>query len=223
MKLFLDTANINEIKQANDWGLLDGVTTNPSLIAKEMKNGGSFREIVTKILNETLGPVSIEVIAEDYDNMVKQALKIRELGKNAVVKVPFNSVGLKVTNALSDKGIPVNSTLIFNGIQALFAAKAGASYVSPFVGRLDDIAEDGMALIEQIKTIYTNYDLKTNILVASIRSPLHVLRSMILGADVVTLPFDVLSKLPAHPKTSEGLARFLDDWKKAFGSMDFPL
>ena len=223
MKLFLDTANINEIKQANDWGLLDGVTTNPSLIAKEMKNGGSFREIVTKILNETLGPVSIEVIAEDYDNMVKQALKIRELGKNAVVKVPFNSVGLKVTNALSDKGIPVNSTLIFNGIQALFAAKAGASYVSPFVGRLDDIAEDGMALIEQIKTIYTNYDLKTNILVASIRSPLHVLRSMILGADVVTLPFDVLSKLPAHPKTSEGLSRFLDDWKKAFGSMDFPL
>ena len=223
MKLFLDTANINEIKQANDWGLLDGVTTNPSLIAKEMKNGGSFREIVTKILNETLGPVSIEVIAEDYDNMVKQALKIRELGKNAVVKVPFNSVGLKVTNALSDKGIPVNSTLIFNGIQALFAAKAGASYVSPFVGRLDDIAEDGMALIEQIKTIYTNYDLKTNILVASIRSPLHVLRSMILGADIVTLPFDVLSKLPAHPKTSEGLSRFLDDWKKAFGSMDFPL
>ncbi len=223
MKLFLDTANINEIKQANDLGLLDGVTTNPSLIAKEMKNGGSFREIVTKILNETLGPVSIEVIAEDYDNMVKQALKIRELGKNAVVKVPFNSVGLKVTNALSDKGIPVNSTLIFNGIQALFAAKAGASYVSPFVGRLDDIAEDGMALIEQIKTIYTNYDLKTNILVASIRSPLHVLRSMILGADVVTLPFDVLSKLPAHPKTSEGLSRFLDDWKKAFGSMDFPL
>ena len=223
MKLFLDTANINEIKQANDWGLLDGVTTNPSLIAREMKNGGSFREIVTKILNETLGPVSIEVIAEDYDNMMKQALKIKELGKNAVVKVPFNSVGLKVTNALSDKGIPVNSTLIFNGIQALFAAKAGASYVSPFVGRLDDIAEDGMALIEQIKTIYTNYDLKTNILVASIRSPLHVLRSMILGADVVTLPFDVLSKLPAHPKTSEGLTRFLDDWKKAFGSMDFPL
>ena len=223
MKLFLDTANINEIKQANDWGLLDGVTTNPSLIAREMKNGGSFREIVTKILNETLGPVSIEVIAEDYDNMMKQALKIRELGKNAVVKVPFNSVGLKVTNALSDKGIPVNSTLIFNGIQALFAAKAGASYVSPFVGRLDDIAEDGMALIEQIKTIYTNYDLKTNILVASIRSPLHVLRSMILGADVVTLPFDVLSMLPAHPKTSEGLTRFLDDWKKAFGSMDFPL
>ena len=223
MKLFLDTANLTEIKQANEWGLLDGVTTNPSLIAKEMKNSGSFKDIVTRILKETPGPVSIEVIAEDYDNMLKQAFKISELGKNAVVKVPFTTVGLKVTKALSDKGIPVNSTLIFSGIQALFAAKAGARYVSPFVGRLDDIAEDGMSVIEQIKTIYTNYDMKTNILVASIRSPLHVLRSMIMGADVITLPFDVLSKLPSHPKTTEGLTRFLDDWKKAFGNMDFPL
>ncbi len=223
MKLFLDTANIDEIRQANEWGLLDGVTTNPSLVAKEMKKGASFKEIVSKILNETPGPVSIEVIASDYDSILKQALKISSLGGNAVVKVPFNTVGLKATKALDEKRIPVNSTLIFSGIQALFAAKAGAKYVSPFVGRLDDIAEDGMALIEQIKTIYTNYNMKTNILVASIRNPLHVLRSMLIGADVVTLPFDVLSKLPSHPKSDEGLSRFLEDWEKAFGSMEFPL
>ncbi|MHB1439667.1 MAG: fructose-6-phosphate aldolase [Cuniculiplasma sp.] len=223
MKLFLDTANIDEIRQANEWGLLDGVTTNPSLVAKEMKKGASFKEIVSKILNETPGPVSIEVIASDYDSILKQALKISSLGGNAVVKVPFNTVGLKATKALDEKRIPVNSTLIFSGIQALFAAKAGAKYVSPFVGRLDDIAEDGMALIEQIKTIYINYNMKTNILVASIRNPLHVLRSMLIGADVVTLPFDVLSKLPSHPKSDEGLSRFLEDWEKAFGSMEFPL
>ena len=223
MKLFLDTANIEEIKMAKEWGLLDGVTTNPSLIAKEMKKGLGFKEILKSILDTAPGPVSIEVIATDYDTMLKQALKISELGNNAVVKVPFNLVGLKVTKVLSDKRIPVNSTLIFNGIQAMFAAKSGAAYVSPFVGRLDDIGEDGMSVIEQIKTIFTNYDVKTKILVASVRNPLHVLRALIMGADVVTLPFDVLSKLPTHPKTDEGLNRFLKDWEDAFGNMDFPL
>ncbi len=223
MKLFLDTANIEEIKMAKEWGLLDGVTTNPSLIAKEMKKGLGFKEILKSILDTAPGPVSIEVIATDYDTMLKQALKISELGNNAVVKVPFNLVGLKVTKILSDKRIPVNSTLIFNGIQAMFAAKSGAAYVSPFVGRLDDIGEDGMSVIEQIKTIFTNYDVKTKILVASVRNPLHVLRALIMGADVVTLPFDVLSKLPTHPKTDEGLNRFLKDWEDAFGNMDFPL
>ncbi len=223
MKLFLDTANIEEIKMAKEWGLLDGVTTNPSLIAKEMKKGLGFKEILKSILDTAPGPVSIEVIATDYDTMLKQAIKISELGNNAVVKVPFNLVGLKVTKVLSDKRIPVNSTLIFNGIQAMFAAKSGAAYVSPFVGRLDDIGEDGMSVIEQIKTIFTNYDVKTKILVASVRNPLHVLRALIMGADVVTLPFDVLSKLPTHPKTDEGLNRFLKDWEDAFGNMDFPL
>ena len=223
MKLFLDTANIEEIKMAKEWGLLDGVTTNPSLIAKEMKKGLGFKEILKSILDTAPGPVSIEVIATDYDTMLKQAIKISELGNNAVVKVPFNLVGLKVTKILSDKRIPVNSTLIFNGIQAMFAAKSGAAYVSPFVGRLDDIGEDGMSVIEQIKTIFTNYDVKTKILVASVRNPLHVLRALIMGADVVTLPFDVLSKLPTHPKTDEGLNRFLKDWEDAFGNMDFPL
>ena len=223
MKLFLDTANIEEIKMAKEWGLLDGVTTNPSLIAKEMKKGLGFKEILKSILDTAPGPVSIEVIATDYDTMLKQALKISELGNNAVVKVPFNLVGLKVTKVLSDKRIPVNSTLIFNGIQAMFAAKSGAAYVSPFVGRLDDIGEDGMSVIEQIKTIFTNYDVKTKILVASVRNPLHVLRALIMGADVVTLPFNVLSKLPTHPKTDEGLNRFLKDWEDAFGNMDFPL
>lgn len=223
MKVFLDSANIDEIKQANDWGLLDGVTTNPSLIAKEMKKGLEFKKILKSILEITPGPVSIEVIGTDYETMMKQALKVSELGNNAVVKLPFTRDGLRATKSLSDKRIPVNSTLIFNGIQALFAAKAGAAYVSPFVGRLDDIGEDGMSVIEQIKTIFTNYEMKTKILVASVRSPLHVLRGMIMGADVVTLPFDVLSKLPSHPKTEEGLNRFLKDWENAFGNMDFPL
>jgi transaldolase len=223
MKIFLDSANIDEIKAAKEWGLLDGVTTNPSLIAKEMKSGKAFKEIITKILMETPGPVSIEVIANDYDTMLKQALKISELGNNAVVKIPFTMPGLRVIKSLKEKRIPVNSTLIFSGIQAVFAAKAGAEYVSPFVGRLDDIGDDGMSLIEQIKTIFVNYQLNTKILVASVRSPLHVIRSMIIGADVVTLPFDVLSKLPTHPKTDEGLNRFLKDWESAFGNMDFPI
>ncbi len=223
MKVFLDSANIDEIKQANEWGLLDGVTTNPSLIAKEMKKGLGFKDILKSILQIAPGPVSIEVIATDYETMVKQGLKISELGSNAVVKLPFTMNGLKATKALSDKRIPINSTLIFNGIQALFAAKAGATFVSPFVGRLDDIGEDGMSVIEQIKTIFTNYDLKTKILVASVRNPIHVLRGMIMGADIVTLPFDVLSKLPNHPKSQEGLDRFLKDWESAFGNMEFPL
>ncbi len=223
MKLFLDTANIDEIRQARDWGLLDGVTTNPSLVAREMAKGKDFKAVISEIIKETPGPVSVEVIATDYDNMLAQAIKISSLGNNAVVKIPFTLDGLRVTRVLKEKRIPVNSTLIFNGIQALFAAKAGAEYVSPFVGRLDDIGDDGMAVIEQIKTVFNNYDIKTKILVASIRNPLHVVRSMIIGADVVTLPFDVLKKLPEHPKTSEGLEKFLSDWEKAFGSKEFPL
>ncbi|MEM0156068.1 MAG: fructose-6-phosphate aldolase [Thermoplasmataceae archaeon] len=223
MKIFLDTANVEEIKQAISYGLLDGVTTNPSLVAKSATKDRGFVDIVKEILKITPGPVSIEVVATDYENMVKQGLKIASLGENAVVKIPMTLDGLRAVKALSDKGIKVNCTLIFNPIQAILAAKSGAEYVSPFVGRLDDIGEDGMAIIQEIKTIFVNYDLSTNILVASIRNPVHVLRSALLGADVVTLPFDVLQKLPSHPKTDEGLRRFLDDWKKVSPNGDFPL
>jgi transaldolase len=221
MKIFLDTANINEIKEGLSWGLVDGVTTNPSLIEKE--KGADFRDIVKKILEATPGPVSIEVVATEFDGMIKQAHKIMELGKNAVVKIPMTLEGLKAIRKLSEENIPVNCTLVFSPIQALFAAKAGAKYVSPFVGRLDDIAEDGMQLIEQIKTIFTNYNIETEILVASIRNPVHVVRAALIGADVATLPFEVLKKLPQHPKTDEGLSRFLADWKKVFPDGNFPL
>ena len=180
-------------------------------------------DIVKEILRITPGPVSIEVVATDYENMVKQGLKIAALGDNAVVKIPMTLDGLRAIKTLSEKQIKVNCTLIFNPIQALLAAKSGAEYVSPFVGRLDDIGEDGMAIIQQIKAIFVNYDISTKILVASIRNPVHVLRSAVLGADVVTLPMDVLQKLPSHPKTDEGLNRFLDDWKKVSPDGEFPL
>ena len=221
MKIFLDTANVDEIRQGIEWGLVDGVTTNPSLMEKEKVN--NFPGVVKSILAVTKGPVSIEVVATDYAGMIEQAHKIRALGDNAVVKIPMTLDGLKAIKTLSSEGIPVNCTLIFSPIQALFAAKAGAKYVSPFVGRLDDIAEDGMFLIEQIKTIFTNYSIDTEILVASVRNPMHVVRAAIIGADIATIPFDVLKKLPMHPKTDEGLSRFLSDWKKIFPDGKFPL
>lgn len=221
MKIFLDTANVDEIRQGIEWGLVDGVTTNPSLMEKEKVN--NFPAVVKSILAVTKGPVSIEVVATDYAGMIEQAHKIRALGDNAVVKIPMTLDGLKAIKTLSSEGIPVNCTLIFSPIQALFAAKAGARYVSPFVGRLDDIAEDGMFLIEQIKTIFTNYSIDTEILVASVRNPMHVVRAAIIGADIATIPFDVLKKLPMHPKTDEGLSRFLSDWKKIFPDGKFPL
>ncbi len=221
MKIFLDTANVEEIRQGIEWGLVDGVTTNPSLMEKEKVN--NFPAVVKNILAVTKGPVSIEVVATDYAGMIEQAHKIRALGDNAVVKIPMTLDGLKAIKTLSSEGIPVNCTLIFSPIQALFAAKAGARYVSPFVGRLDDIAEDGMFLIEQIKSIFTNYSIDTEILVASVRNPMHVVRAAIIGADIATIPFDVLKKLPMHPKTDEGLSRFLSDWKKIFPDGKFPL
>jgi transaldolase len=223
MKIFLDTSNVDEIREGVALGLVDGVTTNPTLAAKEAGKGKSFSEVIKEILTITPGPVSVEVVATDYENMMKQALKVSQLGSNAVVKIPMTLDGLKAIKSLKEKRIPVNCTLIFNPLQALLAAKSGAEYVSPFVGRLDDIGEDGMQIIDQIKTMFTNYDISTKILVASIRNPVHVLRSAIIGADVVTLPFDVLKKLPSHPKTEEGLARFLDDWKKVSPSGEFPL
>lgn len=223
MKIFLDTSNVDEIKEGVELGLVDGVTTNPTLAAKEAGKGKSFAEVIKEILAITPGPVSVEVVATDYENMMKQALKVSQLGPNAVVKIPMTLDGLKAIKSLKEKRIPVNCTLIFNPLQALLAAKSGAEYVSPFVGRLDDIGEDGMQIIDQIRTMFVNYGISTKILVASIRSPVHVLRAAVIGADVVTLPFDVLRKLPSHPKTDEGLKRFLDDWKKVSPSGEFPL
>lgn len=223
MKIFLDTSNVDEIREGVELGLVDGVTTNPTLAAKEAGKGKSFAEVIKEILEITPGPVSVEVVATDYENMMKQALKVSALGANAVVKIPMTLDGLKAIKSLKDKRIPVNCTLIFNPLQAILAAKSGAEYVSPFVGRLDDIGEDGMQVIDQIKTMFTNYDISTKILVASIRHPVHVLRAAVIGADVVTLPFNVLQKLPSHPKTDEGLKRFLDDWKKVSPDGEFPL
>ncbi len=223
MKIFLDTANVDEIRQGVELGLVDGVTTNPSLAQKEAAKGKSFADVVKEILKITPGPVSIEVVATDYENMVKQGMKISSLGSNAVVKIPMTLDGLRAIKSLKEKRVAVNCTLIFNPIQALLAAKSGAEYVSPFVGRLDDTGQDGMEIIDQIKTIFVNYGLDTRILVASVRNPIHVLRSAIIGADVVTLPFSVLKQLPVHPKTDEGLARFLDDWKTVSPDGEFPL
>ena len=223
MKIFLDTSNVDEIREGVELGLVDGVTTNPTLAAKEAGKGKTFVEVIKEILQITPGPVSVEVVATDYENMMKQALKVSQLGSNAVVKIPMTLDGLKAIKTLKEKRIPVNCTLIFNPIQALLAAKSGAEYVSPFVGRLDDTGEDGMQIIDQIKTIFVNYGISTKIPVASIRNPVHVLRSAVIGADVVTLPFDVLRKLPSHPKTDEGLKRFLEDWKKVSPEGDFPL
>ncbi len=223
MKIFIDTADINEIREANEFGLIDGVTTNPSLMMKAAKGGRSFKDIATEILKTVNGPVSLEVVAEKAEDMVEQALKLYNLGNNAVIKIPMTLQGLKAMKVLSEKEIKVNTTLIFNAIQALLAARNGAAYVSPFVGRLDDIGEDGMAVIDQIKTEYTNYGYKTEVLVASVRNPVHVLRAALMGADAVTIPYDVIKKLTMHPKTDEGLARFMDDWKKVSPDGSLPL
>ena len=222
MKIFLDTANIEEIKTGVEWGLVDGVTTNPTLASKVAGKGKDLAGIIREIVKTTPGPVSVEVVATDYETMIKQAHKIVELGSNAVVKIPMTLDGLKAIKTLKSENISVNCSLVFNPVQAILAAKAGAEYVSTVVGRLDDIGQDGMQIIDQIKTVFTNYAIGTNILVASIRNPVHVLRAGIIGADVVTLPFDVLKKLPAHPKTEEGLKRFLDDWEEVSPNGKFP-
>ena len=209
MKFFLDTANIDEIREANAMGMVDGVTTNPSLIAKE---GRDFETVVKEICEIVDGPVSAEVIATDADGMVKEARHLAGLHKNIVVKVPMTIDGIKATRQLSQEGIKTNVTLVFSPLQALMAAKAGASFVSPFVGRIDDLAGDGTQLIEQIVEIFSNYAYETEIIVASVRNPLHVLDAALLGADIATIPFSVLAKFAAHPLTDKGLAAFLKDW-----------
>ena len=212
MKFFIDTANIDEIKEANDMGMVDGVTTNPSLIAKE---GRDFEEIIKEICEIVDGPISAEVVSTDTEGMLEEARKLSKIHNNIVVKIPMLVDGLKATRKLTEEGIKTNVTLVFSPLQALMAAKAGATYVSPFIGRLDDISQEGLLLVEQIVEIYSNYAFDTEIIVASIRNPLHVLESALMGADIATIPFNVLSKLAAHPLTDKGLKAFLDDWNKA--------
>jgi len=211
MKFFIDTANIDEIKEAASLGILDGVTTNPSLVSKE---GKDFRKLLDEILKIVDGPVSAEVISTDYDGILTEARDLSSIHKNIVVKVPLIKEGLKAVKTLSDEGINTNVTLCFSPTQALLAAKAGATYISPFVGRLDDISTSGMDLISQIVQIYRNYNFNTEVLVASVRHPLHVVEAALIGADVCTIPFAVINKLFNHPLTDNGLAKFLSDWKK---------
>ncbi|MBA4448224.1 MAG: fructose-6-phosphate aldolase [Nitrosopumilaceae archaeon] len=212
MKIFLDTANLESIKKFNDMGLLDGITTNPSLMSKEKGNPKDAMEEITKIIK---GDVSLEVVSTDFSGMIEEGKRLRQYGENVVVKVPMTPDGLKACKSLSSEGIPVNVTLVFSPNQALLAAKSGAKYVSPFIGRLDDIGQDGMNLIQDIKDIFKNYPhLKTEILVASVRHPMHVVDAAKIGADVVTLPPGVLDKMLQHPLTKIGLENFLKDWEK---------
>ncbi len=211
MQFFLDTANIEEIKKGIDWGLVDGVTTNPSLLAKE---GGDWEAQAKEICGLVDGPVSLEVVSTEAEEMVSEARRLVQFGPDAVIKIPMTLEGLKAIRTLESSDIPVNTTLIFSVNQALLAAKAGASYVSPFVGRLDDIGQSGMDLVSQILDAFDNYEIDTQVIVASVRHPEHVRQSTLLGAHIATVPFGVLSKLAAHPLTDIGLEKFLADWKK---------
>jgi len=214
MQFFLDTGNVDEIRQALEWGILDGVTTNPTLIAK---TGRPFMEVVKEILQLVDGPVSLETVSRDAKGMVEEGRKLAELGDNVVVKIPMTPEGMIAVQELESEGIPTNVTLVFSPTQALIAAKAGATFVSPFVGRLDDISSEGMKLIRDIKIIFDNYDYDTQIIVASVRHPMHVLEAALIGADICTMPFEVMKKLFQHPLTDKGIELFLKDWEKVPG------
>ena len=211
MKFFIDTANIDEIKKANELGMVDGVTTNPSLVAKE---GREFKGLIKEICDIVDGPVSAEVVSTDAEGMVKEARELAKLADNIVVKIPMLEEGLKAVKTLAQEEINTNVTLCFSPIQALMAAKAGAAYISPFVGRLDDIGHIGMELVEEIITIYDNYGFETEVIVASVRNPIHVLDAALMGADIATIPFKVIQQLTKHPLTDIGVEKFLADWKK---------
>jgi transaldolase len=213
MKFFIDTADIDEIREINSMGILDGVTTNPSLLSK-VSHKGSFSEIIRAICREVHGSVSVEVLGTDADSMLREARELRKFGENVTVKIPMTLEGLKAVRRCTEEHIPTNVTLVFSPSQALLAAKAGATFVSPFIGRLDDISHIGMDIIQDIMTIYANYDYDTEVLVASVRHPLHVVEAARIGADVVTIPYDVIRKLVAHPLTDIGIARFAKDWEK---------
>jgi transaldolase len=213
MKFFIDTAEVAEIRAAHELGLVDGVTTNPSLIAK---SGRDFREVISEITAIVDGPISAEVIATDAGGMIREGQELAKINpKNIVIKVPMTGEGLKATRVFATEGIKTNVTLVFSPLQALLAAKAGATYVSPFVGRLDDVGHDGIDGIDQIRTIFDNYGYDTEIIVASVRSPLHVLRAALIGADICTIPFGVIAQLEKHPLTDIGIKKFLADWGKS--------
>ncbi|HHL39320.1 MAG TPA: fructose-6-phosphate aldolase [Deltaproteobacteria bacterium] len=211
MKIFIDTANIDEIRQAAGWGLLDGVTTNPTLVARENR---PFEEVIREICSVVDGPVSAEAVSSDRDGLVEEARRLAGIHDNIVVKIPLTLEGLAAVKTLSSEGVKTNVTLIFSPLQALLAAKAGATYVSPFIGRLDDVSHQGMSLIEQVLTIYENYGFTTEIIVASVRNPLHVLDAAMIGAHIATVPFKVLRQFASHPLTDIGIERFLKDWEK---------
>ena len=212
MKLFIDTANISEIKEAGSWGVLSGVTTNPSLVAKEGRN---FKEVVLEITQIVDGPISAEVLSLKGEEMVKEAHDIAKWHKNIVIKVPMTEEGMKAVSVLSKEGIRTNVTLVFSANQALLAARAGASFVSPFVGRLDDISSDGMQVVKDIIEIYQKHNLKTEVIAASIRHPMHVIEAAKAGAHIATVPFAVLKQMFKHPLTDAGIKKFLEDWEKA--------
>jgi transaldolase len=211
MKFFIDTASLKEIRDAASWGIIDGVTTNPSLVAKENLD---FKDLLREILSIVDGPISAEVVSVEAEGMIREGRDLARIHKNIVVKLPLTTEGLKACKALTAEGAKTNVTLCFSPTQALLAAKCGATYVSPFIGRLDDLSQPGMELIRQIKTIYANYRYRTEILVASVRHPVHILEAALIGADVATAPFKVLESLVKHPLTEIGLARFLKDWEK---------
>jgi transaldolase len=214
MKIFMDTGSVAEIESLMPLGIIDGVTTNPSLMAKE---GGDPRAITKKICQIVKGPVSAEVVSTEANAMIAEGRELAKIDEHIVVKIPFIREGMKAIKVLSSEGIRINTTLIFSATQALFAAKAGASYVSPFVGRLDDIAADGMGIVEEIVTIFGNYKIKTEVLVASVRSPMHIVQAAMLGADICTCPASVIEQSFKHPLTDSGLAKFLKDWETAQG------
>ncbi len=211
MKFFIDTANVEAIRKAHERGMVDGVTTNPSLVAKE---GRDFRTVVDEIASFVKGPISLEVISEDAEGMLKEARELNGWIDNAAIKIPMTWEGLKAVKVCADEGIQTNVTLVFSPNQAILAAKAGATFVSPFIGRLDDIGQVGMEVIEATAQIYANYGFETEIIVASIRHPIHVYEAALIGADIATIPPDVLEKMVNHPLTDIGIKRFLDDWKK---------
>jgi len=211
VKIFIDTANLDHIREVNSWGILDGVTTNPTLVSKE---GKTFEELIREICSIVDGPISAEAISTDAEGMVREARELSKIHSNIVVKIPMTSEGLKAVKVLSAEKIRTNVTLVFSANQALLAAKAGATYVSPFVGRLDDIGHDGMALVEEIVDILLNYGMDTQVIAASIRHPLHVKDAAMIGAHVATIPYDVLKKMLRHNLTDDGIARFLKDWEK---------
>jgi transaldolase len=214
MKFYIDSANLDEIREGNAMGMCDGVTTNPTLMAKVVKPGQDFKEIYGLICKEVKGPVSAEVISLDAEGIYREGRELAKIADNIVVKVPMGLEGLKAVKRFSSEGIRTNVTLIFSPLQGLMCAKAGASYVSPFVGRVDDIGQEGMKLISQLRTIFDNYDYSTEILVASIRNPIHVLDAALIGADIATCPLSVIKGLPNHPLTEKGIALFLKDWEK---------